>query len=370
MIRNSAVLTLDGSHGEGGGQILRTALALAALTGKAVRIDNIRARRAKPGLAAQHLTAVRSLAYVCRAEVSGADLGSQCLTFTPRSRPIAGAYAFDVATARPGGSAGSALLVFQAMLLPLALADGPSTVTIDGGTHLPHSPFVEYVATIWLPVLARAGITADVHTLRTGWYPIGGGRIRASIQAAGGDARRIRPLSLVDRGALRGVRGRAVTANLPDHIAGRMAARAEALLAERGIEAHIERACETAPCPGAGLFIAAEFEHGLGGACALGRRGKPAEQVASEAVESLLGYMDSGAVLDAHMGDQVLLPAAFASASFRFTVERVTSHLTTNAWVIEQFGCARIDISRGGNDTALVIVEPLCRAGDGGPERR
>lgn len=136
VIREGDLLVIDGSHGEGGGQILRTALTLSALTGKAMSI-NIRAHRARPGLAAQHLTAVRSVARVCRARVSGDELDSQSLTFVPQDRPIAGTYTFDVASARKCGSAGSAPLILQTVLLPLARASGPSAVTIDGGTHLP-----------------------------------------------------------------------------------------------------------------------------------------------------------------------------------------------------------------------------------------
>jgi RNA 3'-terminal phosphate cyclase (ATP) len=354
------VLTMDGSYGEGGGQILRTALTLSALTGKAIRIDNIRAHRARPGLAAQHLTAVRSVARVCRARVSGDELDSQSLTFVPQDRPIAGTYTFDVASARKGGSAGSAPLVLQTVLLPLARASGPSIVTIEGGTHLPQSPFADYVLQIWNAVLREMGIVAELRTVRTGWYPIGGGRIEACIRGtkAGADERFFRPLAMNERGPIRRIYGRSIAANLPQHIVERMAARAQALLAERGIEAHVERACETAECPGAALFLGAEFDQGLGGVCALGRRGKPAEQVASEAVEGLLGYLDSGVALDAHLGDQVLIPAALATGRSCFTVERVTPHLSTNARVIERFGCAQIMIQQRDDGTALVTVDP------------
>jgi RNA 3'-terminal phosphate cyclase (ATP) len=181
---------IDDSHGEGGGQILRTALTLSALTGKAIRIDNIRAHRARPGLA-QHLTAVRSVARVCRARVSGDELDSQSLTFVPEACPIAGTYTFDVAAARKGGSAGSAPLILQTVLLPLARTSGPSTVTIEGGTHLPQSPFPDYVLQIWSAVLKEMGTIAELRTVRTGWYPIGGGRVEACIRGgnAGADER-------------------------------------------------------------------------------------------------------------------------------------------------------------------------------------
>jgi RNA 3'-terminal phosphate cyclase (ATP) len=244
-------VTIDGSYGEEGGQILRTALTLSALTGKAICIDNIRARRAKPGLAAQHLTAVCSVARVCRARVSGDELDSQSLTFVPQARPIAGTYTFDVASARKGGSAGSAPLILQTILLPLARASGPSAVTIEGGTHLPQSPFADYVLHIWGAVLREIGIVAELRTVRTGWYPIGGGRIEARIRGsnAGTDERSFRPLAMTERGPIRRIWGRSIAANLPQHIVDRMGARAQVLLAERGIDAHVERACEKAECP-------------------------------------------------------------------------------------------------------------------------
>ena len=358
MIHEGDLLIIDGHHGEGGGQILRTALALSALTAKAIRIDNIRARRAKPGLAAQHLTAVRSVARLCGARVSGDELGSQRLTFAPQGSSRAGAYAFDVASARKGGSAGSAPLVLQTILLPLARVSGSSTVTIDGGTHLPQSPFADYVLEIWRAVLLEMGVVADLRILRTGWYPIGGGRIEARI-AGGGDAELLRPLVMTERGPLKRVWGRAIAANLPEHIVERMARRAQCLLAVHGINAHIEAVCEEADCPGAALFLGAEFDHGRGGICSLGRRGKPSEQVAGEAVGALMGYLDLGAALDAHLGDQVLLAMAVAAEKSSFSVERLTPHLATNAWVIEQFGCACIDVHQRTDATALVTVDPV-----------
>jgi RNA 3'-terminal phosphate cyclase (ATP) len=234
-------------------------------------------------------------------------------------------------------------------------------VTIEGGTHLPQSPFADYLLQIWNPVLREMDIVAEPRTVRTGWYPIGGGRIEACIRGtkAGADERFFRPLAMNERGPIRRIYGRSIAANLPQHIVERMAARAQALLADRGIEAHVERACETAECPGAALFLGAEFDHGLGGVCALGRRGKPAEQVASEAVEGLLGYLDSGVALDAHLGDQVLVPAALATGRSCFTVEHVSPHLTANAWVIERFGCAQIMIQQRDDGTALVTVDPI-----------
>ena len=173
---------IDGSYGEGGGQILRTSLTLSAITGQPVRIEQIRAGRRKPGLMPQHLTAVRAASRICSAEVEGAKRNSQALVFRPRSAPQAGTYTFDVAQAAKGGSAGSVSLILQTVLLPLALAEGSSQVTLLGGTHVAWSPPYDYVKRVYLPALARLGIAAKVTIKKWGWYPIGGGRIQATMQ--------------------------------------------------------------------------------------------------------------------------------------------------------------------------------------------
>jgi RNA 3'-terminal phosphate cyclase (ATP) len=337
-------LVIDGSYGEGGGQILRTALALAAVTGRAIRIEKIRAGRKSPGLAAQHLTGVRAAAAVCNARLTGDELGSQTLTFAPGSLPQAGDYVFDVAEARAGGSAGATTLVLQTILLPLALVAGDSTVTLRGGTHVAWSPPFDYVHDVWLPALARMGLSATLELVSWGWYPLGQGEIWGTIQGLG-TGLKPSPLTLVERGALRRVRGRAVAANLPSHIPQRMADRARSLLVEAGVDARIEPLRVRAACAGAGIFLAAEYDHVRAGFNALGARGKPSEAVAEEAVATLLAHRDSGAALDQHLADQLILPLALAGGESRFSVEQVTRHLITNAWVVEQFGLARVSIA-------------------------
>ena len=174
-------LIIDGSYGEGGGQILRSTLSLAVITGRPVRIENLRANRKKPGLAAQHLTSVRAAAMLCDAEVKGAELGSQTLQFIPRKQVHAGDYFLDVAQAREGGSAGAVMLVLQTLLLPLALASGDSTVILRGGTHVDMSPSYDYVHDVWLPTLARMGVRAKLSLARSGWYPVGRGEVKLRI---------------------------------------------------------------------------------------------------------------------------------------------------------------------------------------------
>lgn len=336
-------MVIDGSYGEGGGQILRTALALAAITGRTVQIEKIRAGRKNPGLAAQHLTGVRAAAAVCKARVTGDELGSQRLTFEPGGPPQADAYIFDVAEARMGGSAGATTLVLHTILLPLTMAAGHSMVVFRGGTHVAWSPPFDYARDVWLPTLARIGLEASLELVNWGWYPIGQGELQATIKGRGMDTRPS-PLTLADRGALRRVWGRAVAANLPSHIPQRMADRARSLLEGAGIKAQVDPLRVRAACAGAGIFLAAEYEHARAGFSALGARGKPSEVVAEEAVTALLAHRDSGAALDEHLADQLVLPLALGGGVSSFTVERISRHLTTNAWVVEQFGLARVEI--------------------------
>ena len=335
------VLTIDGSHGEGGGQILRTALALAAITGRAIRFEKVRAGRKNPGLAAQHLTGVRAIAAICDAHVSGDELGSQSLTFAPGGPPQAGDYVFDVAEAREGGSAGATTLVLHSILLPLAVSDGDSTVTIRGGTHVAWSPPFDYARDVWLPALSQMGVSATSELEQWGWYPVGQGEIRVTVNRLSGD---LTPLTRVERGPLSRVWGRAVAANLPSHIPQRMATRANSLLKGAGVEGRVEPLRVRAACPGAGIFLTAEYEGIRAGFSALGAKGKPSEVVAEEAVAALLAHRDSGAALDQYLADQMVLPLALAAGASSFTAERISRHLTTSAWVVEQFDLARISI--------------------------
>ncbi len=351
------VLTIDGSTGEGGGQILRTAVTLSTALGQAVTITNIRARRRQPGLAAQHLTAVRAAGALCVAELKGDALFSTELTFLPSKLAQAGDYAFDVGEARPGGSAGAAPLILQTVLLPLVLAEGMSRLSIRGGTHLAWSPSYDFLVETWLPALHRIGIEAELSLAASGWYPVGQGRIEAVVH--GGDAiGALRPVDLVDRGRLKRIFGRGVAANLPSHIAQRMTDRARALLSALDVPVELFAERIRAACPGAGTFLTAEYDHCRCGFTALGERGKSSERVAEEAAEQLVAHHRSGAALDHHLADQILLPLALASSASRFTTGRVSAHLRTNAWVLEQFGIARIAIEERQDGVGMVTVEP------------
>jgi len=317
------MLHLDGSYGEGGGQILRTALSLSAVTGVPVRIERIRAGRPKPGLRPQHLTAVQALARVCQAEVTEAHLGSQALTFKPRVLK-AGHYLFDVA--EKTGSAGAVSLIAQALLPPLLMAGVPTTVILRGGTHVPWSPPVHYLSQVFLPALAGMGATAGLSLKRWGWYPKGGGEVHFHITP-------VRALTGVEwRTPAAPVAFQALSAasKLPEHVARRQAARLTARLKE---SVPVEIIPASGPDPGSFVFLWGP----RAGFSALGARGKPAEQVADEVAEAYLAFRKSRAALDRHLADQILLYLALARGPSSFTTETVTSHLLTNVWAIEQF---------------------------------
>ncbi|MBW4593183.1 MAG: RNA 3'-phosphate cyclase [Brasilonema angustatum HA4187-MV1] len=332
------MIHIDGSYGEGGGQILRTSLSLAAITGDSIQIENIRAGRSKPGLAAQHLTSVRAAAAICNAKVRGDALGSMTLEFIPGNSVQAGSYTFDVSEAREGGSAGAVTLVLQTILLPLVLATGDSQVTLKGGTHVSHSPSVNYIQQVYLPTLQRMGVQVEVKLNAWGWYPQGGGEVELLV--SGGS--KLGGINLVERGDLQQVRGLAVVTELPSHIPQRIASRAENVLREAQLKPAVQPLRAKGVAPGAGLFLTAEYENSLAGFGALGRLGLPAEKVANMACEELLEFHQTGAPVDEHLGDQLLLPAALASTGSEYRVAKVSQHLTTNAWVIEKFGLARV----------------------------
>ncbi len=323
------MIQIDGGQGEGGGQILRMALTLAAVCGAPIQVRAIRAGRRTPGLQAQHLTAVKALAAICGAEVQGASLGSQALRFVPGPVRL-GEYRFDV------GTAGSTVLVLQAVLLPLALAGGASRITLLGGTHVPGSPPAEYVQAVFLPCLVRMGVHASLAIPRWGFYPKGGGQL---VLDTGGRAV-LRPLALVHRDGPLSVRGVSTVAGLPRGIADRQRAHALERLEAAGQGAVIEVGEVVASDPGSALFLAAHATGSCGGFSALGARGKRAETVADEAVEALLEFAGTDVGCDPHLADQLVVPMALAAGTSRFTTGRLTPHLVTALALVQQvLGC-------------------------------
>lgn len=317
------MLHLDGSYGEGGGQILRTSLSLSAMLGQPVLIENIRGGRPKSGLRPQHLTAVRALAQITQAEVSGAELHSQELTFRPRA-PQPGHYLFDVA--EKTGSAGSVTLIAQALLPPLLRAHGPSTLIIRGGTHVPWSPPAHYLLYVFLPALAQLGAEVKMTLKRWGWYPRGGGEARWEISPT-------RILSGVEwrtPAVASSFRALSAANRLPQHVVQRQAERLKARLGEN---LAVETMEASGLDPGSLVFLWSP----QAGFSALGARGKPAEKVADEVADAYLTFRERRAAVDRHLADQMALYLAQAQGPSAIATEEVTSHLLTNLWVIQQF---------------------------------
>ncbi|GAB4387821.1 MAG: RNA 3'-terminal phosphate cyclase [Thermodesulfovibrionales bacterium] len=321
------MIEIDGSLGEGGGQILRTALSLSALTGKAFRIFSIRKARPRPGLMPQHLTAVRAAAQAAGARVDGASQGSEELVFRP-GRTSPGRYEFDI------GTAGSTGLLFQTLLPPLLFAGGRSGLLLKGGTHVPWSPPFNYLKEVFLPMLGRLGARVEAGIEAYGFYPRGGGRVSFGIEPSDG----LRPADFLERGRLLGVRGVSAAARLPLSVAQRQRQAAlEALGALAGAPVEVEALEVSSPGQGTFVFLRADYEGAVCGFSALGARGKRAEEVGREAASALLGHHASGACVDAHLADQLALYLALAGGESRVRTSAVTGHLSSNLRVIEMF---------------------------------
>ena len=317
------MLHLNGSYGEGGGQLLRTSLSLAALLGEPLRITDIRAGRAKPGLRPQHLTAVTALAQITQAEVEGARLGSRELTFRPRTIQ-GGSYFFDVA--EKTGSAGSVTLVAQALLPPLLAARESTSLVIRGGTHVAWSPPVHYFVYVFLPTLAELGAEATLTLSRWGWYPRGGGEVHLTVTPAG----ELSPRTWLNAPDPDRFQALSAASRVPAHVIQRQAKRLKERL---GGGLPVEEVEAVSNDPGSFVFLWGP----QAGFHALGARGKPAEKVADEAAEQFLSFQERQAAMDRHLADQVLLYLARAPGPSAFTTEEITLHLLSNVWVIEQF---------------------------------
>ncbi len=338
------MLEIDGSYGEGGGQLVRTALALAAVTGRAIEIRNIRAGRDKPGLAAQHVAAVRAVASLCDAAVDGLALRSRRIAFVPHGLH-GGRFRFDV------GTAGSATLVIQA-LLPAMLASGVDCeVTVSGGTDVRMAPPLDYFRAVLLELLRRMGAQVALALRRRGYYPRGGGEVSLQIAPS-----RLRPLSIGQPGAAGAIRGLAHVANLPAHIATRMRQAALARLPARA-SADIEIAVlgDAAASGSGGAIVAWSVgEHTVLGAGRVAERGIRAEALGDAVGAELAADLASGATLDIHASDQILVFLALAGGG-SFLTRTLTSHARTGFWLIEQFLPVRFETAAVGALTHVSV---------------
>jgi RNA 3'-phosphate cyclase len=342
------MIEIDGSLGEGGGQVLRSALALSLITGKPFTLRNIRAKRKpKPGLQPQHLASVRAAAAIGSARISGASIGSSVLTFEPG--PVApGRYRFPI------GTAGATALVLHTVYLPLAWqASGPSEVVLEGGTHVSNSPCFHFLDTTWRAYMERLGLRLRAEMVRSGFYPRGGGQVIAHIQPCA----LIRPLQLTKCQPITRAIGFSAVAGLPEHVGKRQARRAVERLDRAGIEAKIELQeweggpgsvlgliCDEAPVP--------TFFYGLG------ERGKLAETVADEAAEQAIAFASGAAPVDPHSSDQLVLPLALSQGASEFRVQSITKHLTTNIDIIRMFVERSIECEGEEGAEGLVRVAP------------
>jgi len=320
------LIEIDGSEGEGGGQILRSALALSILTGKPFKLVNIRANRSKPGLAAQHLMCVKAAGQISGGFYKGASIGSSVLYFEPKDVK-SGSYHFAI------GTAGATGLVLHTLALPLALrGQAESHLTITGGTHVKMAPTFHFNETTWAAYHRKFGIEIDLEMIRPGFYPRGGGEIRARIQPCSA----VKHLKLLECPKLTTAGGFAARADLPLSVSENTARRLKHKLKQAGIESEIpNEEWSNGPSAVAGIIFRQAPVPTL--FTALGERGKPAEAVADDCAEEALAYHASGCPVDPHSADQIVLPLAFAEFPSEYRVSEVTPHLRTNIETIRRF---------------------------------
>ncbi len=354
------MIEVDGSIGEGGGQVLRTSIALSALLGEPVKIFNIRAKRSPPGLKAQHITGVKAVASLVGAEVEGLELGSQVLTFVPKERR-GGSFSFDV------GTAGSISLVLQALLPAAAFAPSPVELTVRGGTDVKWAPPIDYMKHVFAPIMAKMGYSVSIEVVRRGHYPRGGGivKVRANPVST------LSPLRLEKRGAITRIRGISHCVRLPSHVAKRQAYAAYRLLKEEGFGGDLHIDVESYPPnkdphlgPGSGIVLWAETDRGcVLGADALGERGKPAEQVGEEAAGKLLKELRGKATVDIHMADMLIPYMAIADGESVIRTRELTLHAFTNIKITEMITGVKFEVQGTLGAPAIIRVKGISFTG-------
>lgn len=318
------MIVIDGSEGEGGGQVLRTALSLSLVTGQPFRIENIRANRSRAGVMRQHVTAVEAACAIGGTDCEELAVGASTLSFTPgKVKP--GEHHFAV------GTAGSTSLILQTVLPPLMLAGAPSRVVLEGGTHNIYAPPFDFIERVFLPILNRMGPKVNAKLGRHGFYPAGGGRIEVDIEPCTSLSR----LDLLERGELRSVKARALVAGLPKEIAVRELEAVGKILNWPEEERRFELLPEETG-PGNILMLEAVFEHVTEIMSGFGKLGVPAQSVGEQAAKRMAGYLGSNAIAGPYLSDQLLLPMALAGAG-SFTTVKPSSHARTGAELIAKF---------------------------------
>ncbi len=333
------MVELDGSQRSGSGTIVRTAASLAALLGRELRITHVRARRPEPGLRPQHLRALEAVAALCAAHLDGAQVGSRAFALLPTRSPQGGSYRWDI------GSAGSTTLLALTVLPLAAFAPQPSVFRIEGGLFQDFAPSAFHLQHVVLPILRRMGLRAEVEILRPGYVPRGGGILEVRVEPVEGA---LRPLELVEQGRVTRVWGIALSSHLESRrVSERMAQRCAAQLAQAGLQAQIEAVYDrTALQPGAALAAFAQTSTGCQlGADRAGAPGRPSEAIADEVARRLLADLRSGATVDRHLADQLVVYAALAAGTTQFLVPEVTDHLDTSLWLVQELAGAEVSLT-------------------------
>lgn len=337
------MIKIDGSEGEGGGQIVRNSCALSLVTGEPFRITNIRAKRPKPGLMRQHVTAVEAACVISGAECIGLAVGSTELSFRP-GQVTPGEYHFAV------GTAGSTGLVLQTVLIPLALANAPSRLILEGGTHNMMAPPFDFIERSFLPVVNRMGPTVTARLARHGFYPRGGGRIEIEISPAP-----LRPIDCLSRGELLGVAGQAVFSGLPFEIAERMLTRVRRDLATWPDDAFSVRELPGDQGPGVILMLEGSFANVTEVVSGFGQLGVPAERLAKICAARMNGYIDSPAFAGPYLADQLILPFVLAGGG-SFTTVKPSQHTLTAIEIAKRFLGRRIELAQQAGGEHLFTV--------------
>ena len=340
------MLEIDGSYGEGGGQILRTAVALSVLTKKPVAIKNIRANRPNPGIKPQHYIAIQSVKELCNADVEGLEVGSSNLTFTPDNIK-GGKYKFDIVTA------GSITLVFQACLLSSLKTQEPITIRLKGGSDVKWSPSWDYFRYVFLSLIQKMGVNVDARLIKRGYYPKGGGEAELTIEPF----KDIKPLQLDKKPQFSEIHGVINLANLPDHVGTRMKHASIKNLIKQGLKASIKIEKTTSLSTGTGITLWAESKDFILGSTFLGEKGLPAEKIGEDAAQSLLCEIDAGATVDVYAFDQILPYMALArdKGYSSCIVREVSSHARTNMWLVKQFFDADFNLTQAEHNVEVTI---------------
>jgi len=341
------VLEINGSYGEGGGQILRNAVALATVINKPIKIKNIRANRPNPGIKAQHYVAIKSIQELCNAETKGLEIGSSKLTFIPGSFK-GGDYKFDI------GTAGSITLVFQALILASLKTDTKTNIRLTGGTDVKWSPTWDYFQHVFIPIIKKTGISVNAQLIKRGYYPRGGGEAEITIRPVS----EIKSLQLDKETEFSIVNGIVHIAELSNSISTRIKNAAIKTLIKSDLQSNIKVEQNPSLSPGTGITLWTESNDIILGSTVLGEKGLPSEEIGKNAATNLLSEIKSNSTLDIHAFDQLLPYMAIAQGISSCIVKKISSHAQTNMWLIKRLLGTTFEAKQGENHIRININKP------------